>query len=49
MYGITSLDGQRDYEMWLIRQPARDLREMLADPEIDAESAAFIRNWLSPA
>jgi hypothetical protein len=42
-YGIPSEKGRKDYEAWLRFQPTRDLREMLADDEIDADSAAFIR------
>jgi hypothetical protein len=43
VYGIPDEKGRRIYEAWLKRQPTRDLREMLADDEIDADSAAFIR------
>ena len=46
-YGIPDEKGRKTYEAWLNRQPARDLREMLADNEIDAASAAFIRQLIA--
>lgn len=42
-YGIPDEKGRKTYEAWLNRQPTRDLREMLADSDIDPASAQFIR------
>lgn len=45
-YGIPSFRKQQEYERWLMRHTAADLREMLTDPDLDPDSAEFIRKYL---
>lgn len=45
-YGMPTHAAAATWEAWLKRQPARDLRDALADPETHPDTIAFIRQWL---
>lgn len=45
-YGMPNNDQASLYEAWLRHQPTRDLREMLADPEMPADETAFINDLI---
>jgi hypothetical protein len=42
-YGMPSDEAVKTFEAWFRHQPTRDLRGMLADPEMPADQAEFVR------